>query len=216
MKELKMKSKVAKLNLILLGIIILLLGLWLITSQKNSGPIIPEEVGFVYSPPRQIGNFQLIDFDSNVINENRFTGKWWLVYFGFTFCPDACPLALSDMKKIKASFDEKINQNTNFVFISVDPDRDTPQRLKEYVNYYDPEFFAATGEAEELQKLATKMGVAFVVPEAPEDENYVVGHSTFMLLVNPLTELVAIFRVPHDPENVAEGVERIQKHFDDL
>ena len=208
-----MKSKVAKINLILIGIIIFLAGSWLFLSQKNRGPIIAEETGFVYSPPRQVGEFKLIDFDNNLIDESRFKGTWWLAYFGFTFCPDACPLALSDMKKIKARLDDEVRKNTNFVFISVDPNRDTPQRLKEYVQYYDSQFYAATGKPEELLELASKMGVAFVVPEQPEDENYLVGHSSFMLLINPRTELVAIFRVPHDSMTVAEGIRKIQQKF---
>lgn len=210
-----MKSKVAKLNIILIGIILLILGSWFILGQKNSGQIIAEEIGFVYSPPRHIGGFRLTDFDNTSIDEERFAGNWWLVYFGFTFCPDACPLALSDMKKIKTALDEKSKQNTNFVFISVDPGRDTPERLKEYVQYYDPEFYAATGEAEALKELASKVGVAFVVPENPEDDNYVVAHSTFLLLINPLTELAAVFRAPHNPVEVADGIRKIQKYFKD-
>ena len=208
-----MQSKVAKINLILILIIVLLIGLWFFLSQKNRGPLITEETGFVYSPPRQIGEFQLIDFDNERINESHLKGVWWLVYFGFTYCPDACPLALSDMMKIKASLDDEIKKNTKFLFISVDPNRDTPQRLKEYVQYYDTDFYAATGEAEDLQNLATKVGVAFAVPEEPEDENYLVGHSSFMLLINPATELTAIFRVPHKPVTVAEGIKKIQQKF---
>ena len=210
-----MKPNVTRLNLILIGIIIVLLGAGIFLSQKNNGPMVAPETGFVYTPTRHIGEFQLIDFDSKLINETRFAGKWWLVYFGFTFCPDACPLALSDMKKIKASFNDETSQNTNFVFISVDPNRDTPDRLKEYVQYFDPEFYAATGEAEKLQELAAKVGVAFEVPENPEDENYLVGHSGFLLLFNRKTELVATFRTPHVPDVLADGIKNIQNHFDD-
>lgn len=211
-----MKTNIKFINLFLSTTVILLLGLWFFMSQKNTGPIIDDDVGFVYTPPRELGEFQLIDFENNLIDENQFSGKWWLVYFGFTYCPDACPMALSDMAKIKSGFDEYTAEHTNFVFISVDPDRDTPQRLKEYVQFYDSNFYAATGEPGELQKLASKMGAAFIVPENPENENYIVGHSTFMLLLNPDTELVAVFRVPHIPKNVADSVMKIQQHYDPM
>ena len=143
------------------------------------------------------------------IDQQRFKDKWWLVYFGFTYCPDACPIALNDMKKIKAQFDEQINQQVEFAFISVDPARDTPERLKEYIQYFDPDFLAATGEPDDLQDLASRVGVLFIVPENPDDQNYVVDHSTFMLLWNPQVHLQAIFKVPHKPEQVAEGIKKI-------
>ncbi len=202
---------VTKVNLALIGLIVLMVAVWFTMNRTNTKTIIQQETGFVYSPAKQIGDFNLIDLNNTEIDQSRFIGKWWLVYFGFTFCPDACPLALGDMKKIKNELDESSKQNTGFVFISVDPDRDTPQRLKEYVQYFDPEFYAATGEPDELEKLATSMGVVFAVPENPADENYLVGHSSFMLLLNPDTELAAVFKVPHKPDVIAEGFMKIQE-----
>lgn len=204
-----MNSALIKTLTVMIGLIALAFGFWLATNQQHDGPLISEEVGIVYPQAREIGNFQLIDSQGQSIDEQRFHDKWWLVYFGFTFCPDACPIALSDMKKIKALFDEKTNKEVGFAFISVDPDRDTPERLKQYVEYFDPEFLAATGTPEDLQQLATKVGVVFIVPENPADENYVVDHSTFMVLWNPGVNLQAIFKAPHKPKEVASGIMKI-------
>ena len=205
-----MNSAIVKIITTMLGLAALAFGFWLaINQQRTAGPLITEDVGIVYPQAREIGEFQLVDFNGDPIDQQRFKDKWWLVYFGFTFCPDACPIALTDMKKIKAQFDEQTSQQVEFAFISVDPARDTPERLKQYVQYFDPDFLAATGEPEDLQDLATRVGVVFIVPESPENENYVVDHSTFMLLWNPQVNLQAIFKVPHKPEQVAEGIKKI-------
>ncbi len=204
-----MNSIVIKTATVMLGLCALVFGFWLAINQQHDGPLISEEVGIVYPQAREIGEFTLVDYDGQAIDESRFMGKWWLVYFGFTFCPDACPIALSDMKKVKQQLEEKIKKQVDFAFISVDPDRDTPERLKEYVQYFDAEFFAATGDPDDLQDLATKVGVVFIVPENPADENYVVDHSTFMVLWNPRVNLQAIFKAPHKPEEVANGISNI-------
>ncbi len=205
-----MNSTLLKTLTVMLGLAALAFGFWLATNQqRNSGPLISEEVGIVYPQAREIGEFQLVDFNGDPIDQQRFKDKWWLVYFGFTFCPDACPIALTDMKKIKEKFDQLTREQVEFAFISVDPARDTPERLKQYTQYFDPDFFAATGQPEDLEDLATRVGVVFLVPENPENENYVVDHSTFMLLWNPQVNLQAIFKVPHKPEKVAEGIKKI-------
>ena len=204
-----MNSALIKTLTLMVGLIALAFGFWLAINQQHDVPLISEEIGIVYPHAREIGKFQLIDSEGQTIDEQRFQEKWWLVYFGFTFCPDACPIALSDMKKIKALLDEKTNKEFGFAFISVDPDRDTPERLKQYVEYFDPEFLAATGNPEDLQNLATKVGVVFIVPENPADENYVVDHSTFMVLWNSDANLKAIFKAPHKPKEVARGIKKI-------
>jgi len=204
-----MNSALIKTITLMLGLCALAFGFWLATSQQPDGPLISEEVGIVYPQARQIGEFKLVDYDGQPIDESRFKDKWWLVYFGFTFCPDACPIALSDMKKVKEQLSKDIEKEVDFAFISVDPDRDTPERLKQYVQYFDPEFLAATGDPKELQDLATRVGVVFVVPENPEDENYVVDHSTFIVFWNPQVSLKAIFKAPHKPEELVKGIKRI-------
>ncbi len=204
-----MNSLVIKSTTILTGIAALVIGFRLAVVQQNDSVVISEDVGIVYPQAREIGDFELIDSDNQSITAERLQGKWWLVYFGFTFCPDACPVALGDMKKIKSMLTEKTADKLGFAFISVDPDRDTPARLKEYVSYFDPEFLAMTGDPAALEELAGKVGVVFIVPENPEDENYVVDHSTFMLLWNPQVKLKAILKAPHKPGQVTDAIVKI-------
>lgn len=194
---------------IVVGLLALVTGFWLAVTQYNDSSTISEEVGIIYPQARQIGEFNLVDDNNQPVTADRFKGMWWVVYFGFTYCPDACPVALADMKKIKSLLPEKHAKKLGFLFVSVDPQRDTPARLKQYVSYFDPEFLAVTGEPGELEQLAGNVGVVFIVPENPEDENYIVDHSTFMQLWNPQVNLKAIFRVPHKPEQVVDAIEKI-------
>ena len=204
-----MNSLMIKSATIVVGLLALVVGFWLALSQQNDSVEISEDVGIVYPQAREIGNFNLVDSNNQPISADQLQGKWWLVYFGFTFCPDACPLALADMTKVKTQLSEEMAEQIGFAFISVDPDRDSPARLKEYVSYFDPEFIAMTGDPAALEDLASKVGVVFIVPENPEDENYIVDHSTFMLLWNPQVNLKAILKAPHKPEQVADAIEKI-------
>ena len=90
-----------------------------------------------------------------------FKGDWWVLYFGFTFCPDACPMALANMKQIKTRLPE--NTNIKFGLISVDPQRDTPDRLKEYVTFFHPDFYAATSNAEAIDALTASVNVVYAI-----------------------------------------------------
>ena len=204
-----MNSLIIKSTTIVAGLLALVGGFWLAINQQNDSIVISEDVGIVYPQAREIGEFQLLDYDNQSTSQDRLRGKWWLVYFGFTFCPDACPLALGDMKKIKSLLTDQTADRLGFAFISVDPNRDTPARLKEYVSYFDPEFLAMTGDSAALQELASKVGVVFIVPENPEDDNYVVDHSTFMLLWNPQVNLKAILKAPHNPKQVVDAIQKI-------
>lgn len=187
----------------------LVAGFWLAINQYDDRVAISEDVGIVYPQAREIGDFQLLDYNNQPVSADQMQGKWWLVYFGFTYCPDACPLALGDMKKIKSLLTGQTAGKLGFAFISVDPERDTPARLKEYVSYFDPEFLAMTGDPAALLELATKVGVVFIVPQDPQVENYVIDHSTFMLLWNPQANLKAILKAPHNPQQVAAAIEKI-------
>lgn len=207
-----MSSPAVKALILLAGVLAMVFGVWMATTRTIQ-PLVDEEVGFVYPEPRPIKAFELVDMDNQPFNLDSLKDKWWLVYFGFTFCPDACPTALNDMKKIKLDLGADVAGSLGYLFVSVDPGRDTPERLKEYVQYFDPGFSAATGTPQALTDLATSVGVVFFVPENPEDQNYTVDHSTSMLLINPNAQLQAIFRAPHDPARVADGIENIIKDY---
>ncbi|HFE47751.1 MAG TPA: SCO family protein [Chromatiaceae bacterium] len=175
------------------------------------------EVGAVMMPkPIAIQPFKLTDFNGQPFTLHSLKGHWSFVFFGYTHCPDVCPLALSDMARTynRLADDPKLQGNTEFVFISVDPKRDTPKQLKEFVGYFNPEFLAATGSDEELTKLAKQMFVVYLRDDASGEENYDVAHSANISLIDPDGNFVAAFKGKHDPKAIAADFKKIVKQWE--
>lgn len=124
-----------------------------------------------------------------------FQGKWTLVLFGYTFCPDICPTALSELRRIRAALPEDIRARLQVTMVSVDPDRDSPERLRQYLNYFDPSFTGMTGELAQVQKASAAMGLPFV-PGDTRREHYTVDHSGNLGLIDPQGRQVGFVRGP--------------------
>ena len=187
------------------------LGLWLsFNFGANPQPAeVPAITGFVINPPKAVKNFTLIDQDGKPFHQDRWQGQWTFLYFGYTFCPDVCPLTLLELSKLQKILErEQRDQNVAYLFISVDPKRDTPQRLGEYAGYFNPKFRGATGTAEELAGLARHFGVYYKIADAAEGENYTVDHSTAVLLIDPKARLRAVF-TQHEPEVMAADFKKV-------
>ena len=175
------------------------------------------EIAGIYIPEgKPLADFALTEAGNTPFSLDNFKGKWSFLYFGYTYCPDACPMALGQLKATDKLLDEKgISQDNAYLLISVDPRRDTPERLAEYTQFFNPKFSGATGAAEELDKLAKPLGVYYEVPEDPEDpENYLVNHSSAIVLINPAAQLQAMFTVPHEPAKIAEDFAAIRQRYE--
>ena len=129
---------------------------------------------------------------------NDFKGQWNLLFFGFTHCPDVCPTALQQMNVMDKQLSaQDWTEKVAYWFISVDPQRDTPQRLADYVSFFNPDFRAATGSTAELDKLARKFGVYYnVEPPSDTHDDYRVEHSGAIMILNPQGEYQAVFTDP--------------------
>ena len=176
------------------------------TVQQASTP--PEQPALLVLPePRDIPDFALVDQDGAAFGPERLRDAWSLLFFGFTHCPDVCPGALFDLQKLGERLDGgDFEEPYRVVFFSVDPERDTPERLKDYTAYFDPDFLAVTGDHEELLPLTRSLGIAYRIEEHdPGAAAYSVDHSASILLVNPDGRLHGVFPAPHDvPAMVAE------------
>jgi protein SCO1/2 len=152
--------------------------------------------------PRAISDFALLDHHSNAFTRSNLTGRWTLVFFGFTHCPDVCPGTLLKLQQVNHDLMKTLPDGTDppaILFISVDPERDTPEKLQAYIGYFDPAFVAVTGDHSQLQPLARQMGIAYHIEEhKAEDQAYGVDHSTGILLINPDAELHGVFPSPQD------------------
>lgn len=176
----------------------------------------PETVTATYLPGgKPVADFKLVDHNSAQFDNSDLQGKWTFVFFGYTFCPDICPTTLVTMaaadKAIKSADPQAPVQT---VFVSVDPKRDTPARLAQYVPYFSPEFIGVTGSEEELARLARDLGSLYRVhePEAGQG-NYLVDHTSAVLLLNPEGQLQAVFSAPHNPETMVRDFQAIRDFY---
>jgi len=132
------------------------------------------------------GPFALLDQDGNARSDAEFRGKLMLVFFGYTFCPDVCPLALSTMASAVDALGDKASEVVP-LFVTVDPDRDTPARLKDYTAKFGPRIVALTGPADALAQAAKSYRVYYGIPAEKEKEKegaaHVMDHSAIIFLM---------------------------------
>lgn len=154
--------------------------------QRHARPSIPSYM------QKLGGNFTLQSADGPV-HLSDFHGDLVLLYFGYTHCPDACPMALTNMAAAIRSLPKGERARVHGVFVSLDPRRDSPDILKKYVHFYDPSFVGVTGTPTELKVVAQRWNIAYSVPAHPKDMNYTVQHSTFIYLINANGKAATLF-----------------------
>ena len=180
---------------------------WWLQSGGGAPPAV--ETATLLLPPRPLPPLALLDHDNRPFDSQRLRGGWSFLFFGFTSCPDACPVtmsALAQTTKLLADLPE--SQRPRVVMISVDPERDTPERLAAYVKAFDPGFVGATAAKPVIDELAQRMGVLAAVRPL-EGDNYTVDHTTSVFLVDPDGALRALFSAPHTPKLIADDYRRI-------
>jgi protein SCO1/2 len=153
------------------------------------------------------GPFQLVDQNGNTVTEAALKGKWSLVYFGYTHCPDACPTALNDISIALSELGAKRDQ-VRPIFITVDPERDTPKVLKDYVTAFDAPILGLTGTPEQVAKAAKDYRVYYAKhPEAGGD--YSMDHSSVIYVMDPEGRFTASFTPDSTPEQMAERLKKL-------
>ena len=144
--------------------------------------------------------------DSGNFDMASLQGKWSLLFFGYTHCPDICPTTLATLAEAKKTVGQDNGKFPQVVFISVDPARDTVKILGEYVRYFDKDFIGATGEEKLLRAITVQVDSSFVIEASDNPAKYMVGHSLNLILINPQLELVAILRPPHTVKSVLNAL----------
>ena len=189
------------------GAVLLLMALpWLLLGIDNSG--LPEGLRGLAVPPKELREVALVDSDGTVIGKEDFRGKWTLVFFGFTNCPDVCPATLMQMAQLKKALQAAgAEQDYRFLFVSVDPQRDTPQRLRDYVGYFDPEFRAASGASAQIKNFESVFDAWHRLEQRSEQGmHYNVAHSASIFIVDRDARYVGKFQPPFDIRAVREGL----------
>lgn len=162
----------------------------------------------VFPQPLVLQDIELISKTGDTVSLDDLAGDYSVVFFGFTHCPDICPTTLLDMQKINKKLQQNNVTPPRFVFISVDPERDTPQVLNDYIAYFNPDFKAYTADAKNLKQLAAQLGVAYQVEDhAPGDKTYQVDHTAAWFVLNNSAERVGIFTTPHDVDTISSDLQ---------
>ncbi|HKY90368.1 MAG TPA: SCO family protein [Nevskiaceae bacterium] len=163
--------------------------------MKPSGPPVLK-AGTLLEKPRELPDFALSDTTGAPFGKDRLSGKWSVLFVGFTNCPDVCPNTMGVLKTVHAKLVEE-QRPLQVVFLSVDPERDTHESLDRYVHYFDPSFVGVTGATAELDKVAAAMG--FVYAKVPMPQSYTIEHWSGLILVNPQAQVAGYFSAPVQP-----------------
>ena len=155
------------------------------------------------------GPFTLVASDGRTVTDQAFRGKWMLIYFGYTSCPDACPTALNNMG---VALDRLGTEGASMqpVFITVDPKRDTPAMLAEYLKSFDPHIVGLSGSEKQVAAVVKEYHVYVEVPSGT-DKDYIVNHSSFFYLINRDGKFVNIVHGDVSGDELADKVRQLMK-----
>jgi protein SCO1/2 len=149
----------------------------------------------LYPQARTLPKFSLLDHKGEVFDQSRLMQHWSLVFVGYTFCPDICPTTLAELKGIYPQLQQISSTHPiQVVFLSVDPKRDDTARLNEYIEFFHPDFTATSGNHDQLFPLVRAMGMMYSISESTENPNYLVDHSSSVVLVNPQAQVIGRFK----------------------
>jgi len=156
------------------------------------------------------GDFVLRSADGPV-DTRALRGKVLLIYFGYTNCPDVCPVSLAAAVQALNALSAGERARVRLILVSVDPERDTPERLKEYAAYFHPEMVGVTGSAEQIAAVAQSFGAGYVRQPARQDGSYAVDHTTRTYVVAPDGRLAASLELNSPAEKYLETVRGLLK-----
>ena len=156
---------------------------------------------FLFDNPRQISDFSFYSANGKEFNKSDLYGKWTIMYFGFTRCPDECPTTMHEIKKLIKVLREKDFplDDKQWVLVSIDPERDTPEGVDKYAKGYDEDFIGVSNNRPMLLSLATQLSVNNVMPSDDSmDHSHLDNHVNNIILLNPNGDFAGVFRPPFD------------------
>jgi protein SCO1 len=197
----------------LVAVFALITGYWLSDHLLRKSPDLSDLHGTVFSNPREIQPFTLVDHTGKNFDNRSLQGRWSFIFFGYTHCPDVCPTTLSVLNSIAHRL-EDLKDQVQFVFISIDPGRDTTEKLGQFVSYFNGAFIGATGTDDAIGALTRQLGVIYArVTENTGTDGYLMDHSASVLLVNPAGRFHAVFSPPLNAADMADDFTNITKAY---
>ena len=207
----------ARLNLRLglFAIVAFVVGLvaarWLIGPTTPPPPALDRAT--VFAPRIAVAPFDLVDEDGRPFDAASLRGQWSIVFFGFTHCPDVCPTTLAVLKQLRGRLGDLPPQRQPRVLLfTVDPERDTPAQLREYVRFFDPSFHGVTGSPAGVQAAASAFGVPFARVSLPQG-GYTMDHGAGLHFVSPDGRKIAYASPPFSAEALARDYRKLETYY---
>jgi len=187
-------------------------GAALVASQSRPARA-PGIQGLLWPNPIVVQPFVLADQRGAPFTVEQLKGRWSFLFFGYTHCPDVCPTTLKILDRVSRELapDPALSRDVQFVFVSVDPERDTLELLGKYVGYFNADFLAVTGADDALIPLTRQLGIYTDREQPDSDGNYLVAHSSAVLLIGPQGRFLGVFQAPHQPLDIAERFRQMRR-----
>ena len=185
--------------------------------QQTRLPSIPSEFeATVFPEARELIPFKLVDHNNQPFTPAHLKQKWSMLFFGFTHCPDVCPTTLKVLQDFWQELSPSVRDKTQVVFITVDPNRDPPATMKEYVQFFEPSFIGVTGNLGQITAFTRSIGILYEYVSMGKDKNnYGVNHSAQIILIDPQARLRAVFPPPHDADEMVKNYNTIFDFYKD-
>ena len=161
---------------------------------------------YLIEPARDLGSFNLIDSNEKEFLPQDFEGKWNVLFFGFTFCPDICPITMRMLSRIEKDIEEQELDKIRIFLVTVDPVRDNPNQLKIYLKNFSENFTGLTGGLDQIYNFATRVNAPFTPINNSKDPYYTVDHTGSIVLIDPNGNYAGFFRAPHNQDKIKKGL----------
>lgn len=184
---------------VLSGIIILLVALTGLLGWQwwaGTGDAGLRDAGIHMLPDsRELPDVSLLSTTNGDLFSSAYAGRWQLIFFGYTYCPDICPTTLAELRRVYSALPEAVRNRLQVWMVSVDPERDTPEQLRAYLDFFDPSFQGLSGELADIQRLSQALGIPFI-PGDSSKPGYTVDHGANLALIGPDGRQSGFIRAP--------------------
>lgn len=178
-------------------------GIWAARAVLEHNSVQDELDATRFPEAREIASFSLIDHNNAVFDNSVLKDRWSFIFFGYTHCPDVCPTTLSVLNSVAQKLGD-LDEDIRFVFLSVDPERDTPEQLAQFVSYFNADFIGVTGTPEGIEQITRQLGVLHIRAQPEEGASgYLVDHSASVFLFDPDGRYHAVFSPPLSADAIA-------------
>lgn len=209
--------------LLIAAVVIAVAATAFISFRSNSDAVIkpPAEIeDYLFWEAKELTDFKLTGIGNKALGLNDLKGKWSFIFFGYIHCPDVCPLTMGILGQAFKLIEKNpaAYRDIQGVFVSVDPQRDTPELLQEYASYFSSKFMGVTGDTAQVDAFSRQMSALYTIhPKESQasGDNYLVTHNSTVFLVDPQGRLYGRFPPPQLPQEIAEVFLKIRTFYNE-